>query len=167
MPLLTDLLYLTKSQYSRSEVFKLEKLILRSLDFELLFINPYTLLVRFHEMTKSSSNNKLFKLSQLLLEMTMIDYNMLEFCHSKIVLCCMILARKVMGHQDDLENIIGVILEIKRELLVETMKRTQEAVLNCLATNLNALKGKFMRSENGKVTEILLDFYEKSRTKHN
>lgn len=161
VPLLSDLLYLTKSQYSRSDVFKLEKVILRSLDFELLIVNPYTLLLRFHDMTTSSSNRKLLKMSQFILELCAIDYDMLEFCTSKIVLCCMILARKVLKEQDDLGKLIYGNLKIKKEFLAETMKKTQEAVMQYLATKLDGLKRKFMKNENEKVCQILMDFYKK------
>lgn len=91
-PEIRDFLHITKKMFSYEDVIEVENKILSTLKFDLLTASPYIFLVRFHLI--SGDNMKLFYLSQLFLELSLLSYDVMKNKNSLKASCSLYLARK-------------------------------------------------------------------------
>ncbi|WOL16781.1 G2/mitotic-specific cyclin-2-like isoform X2 [Canna indica] len=77
VPVVEDLILLSKRTYTRAEVLEMEKLIINTLQFNLSVRTPYVFMRRF--LKAAQSDKKLELLSFFIVELSLVEYKMLKF----------------------------------------------------------------------------------------
>ncbi|KAL8194086.1 hypothetical protein R6Q57_026328 [Mikania cordata] len=77
VPIIDDLIFISDKAYSRSQILKMEKLMLITLEFNMSFPTPYVFMKRFLKAAQSES--KLDQMSFFLIELCLVEYEMLKF----------------------------------------------------------------------------------------
>ncbi|PRP79894.1 hypothetical protein PROFUN_12383 [Planoprotostelium fungivorum] len=115
-PKVDDFIYFTANAYTREELLKMEKLILITLDFNLNVPSPIHFLRRFSKAAHSDS--RAHTLGKYLIELTILDYELLNFLPSEIAASATYIARAMMrphGSQpiwnDTIEHYTGYSVE--------------------------------------------------------
>jgi len=93
-PEVQDFVYIAASAYTREEILKMEKLVLITLHFELNVPTPLNFLRRFSKAARSDS--KIHTLSKYLVELSLLDYKMLNYLPSTIASAAVYIARVMM-----------------------------------------------------------------------
>ncbi len=93
-PELRGMVYITDKSYSRDEILQMEYAILSTLNFDMLYISPYTFLTRFHFVTMD--DNKSLFLAQYILEFSLLEYKMLQYKSSVKAAACLYISRKLL-----------------------------------------------------------------------
>ncbi|KAG6513777.1 hypothetical protein ZIOFF_024114 [Zingiber officinale] len=78
-PDVNDLLDLSGQAYTRDDIFKMEKLILETLEYELTVPTPCVYVKRFLEAAESDKMPRMEVLSYFILELSLLEYEMLKF----------------------------------------------------------------------------------------
>jgi hypothetical protein len=94
-PEIRDFIYITDKSYTSKEILRMEYQILSTLQFDILIVSPYTLLVRLHFLTTEKSE-RMFYLAQYILELTLIEYRMLNYSASLTSASCYYISRKIL-----------------------------------------------------------------------
>lgn len=103
-PHIKEFIFIMKQQYTMNEVFKMEKLILTSIDYNVVPLNTYS----FYEIASSNLhlNNAYHNLGKMLLEMSMYEYNLLKHKSSTIAITIIFMLVKIIhkskGHHYEL-----------------------------------------------------------------
>jgi len=90
-PKVDDFIYITANAYSREDLLKMEKMMLMTLDFNLNIPSPLHFLRRFSKA--ANSNVKIHTLSKYIIELSLLDYDFLEYSSSVIAASATYLAR--------------------------------------------------------------------------
>ena len=165
-----DIEYFTEGydkKLSKETFIKLEKVAVKALKFEFLIVNPYFILERFHSLTTSCENKKLFSLTYMLLEVGHIDYDMLNKKTSSIVLVAMRLARQILNVEDDLEDVMKDYLKISKVVLVAVNNQFEEILKRLDSAEFVISLRKFNKETGGQVSENLKKFLEKLNENRN
>jgi cyclin B len=97
-PEVRDFVYITDKSYNKDEIIQMEYLILSTLEFDILQVSPYTFLLRFHFLT-CESEKSLF-LAQFILEFSLLEEKMLQYCSSIKAASSLYISRKLL-HLDN------------------------------------------------------------------
>ena len=103
-PHIKEFIFIMKQQYTMNEVFKMEKLILTSIDYNVVPLNTYS----FYEIASNNLhlNNAYHNLGKMLLEMSMYEYNLLKHKSSTIAITIIFMLVKIIhkskGHHYEL-----------------------------------------------------------------
>ncbi len=92
-PEVQDFIYITAKAYTQEDVLKMERLMLVSLDFNLSTPTPVHFLRRFSKAARSDS--KIHTLSKYLIELSLLEYKMLEYLPSITAAAAVYIARKM------------------------------------------------------------------------
>eukprot|EP01114_Cavostelium_apophysatum_P023216 TRINITY_DN8681_c0_g1_i1.p1 TRINITY_DN8681_c0_g1~~TRINITY_DN8681_c0_g1_i1.p1 ORF type:complete len:455 (+),score=90.38 TRINITY_DN8681_c0_g1_i1:36-1367(+) len=92
-PEINDFVWITANSCTREELLKNEKLILTTLDFTINFASPLHFLRRFSKAAFSES--KTHTLSKYLIEVSSLEYNLLQYLPSKVAAAAVYLSRKM------------------------------------------------------------------------
>ena len=105
-PEIRDFVYITDKSYSREDIAKTEYNVLSKLKFDIQTVSSFRFLERM--VMLSGGDKKLFFLSQYILELTMVEYQMIKYIPSLIASSAVYLARKILklqpGWPKNLEN---------------------------------------------------------------
>jgi hypothetical protein len=96
-PELRDFVYICDNSFTRSEILGMEYQILKTLDFNILTVYPYTFLSRYH-FASGDSKKSLFY-SQYILETSLLEYRMLKYKSSIKAAASMYISRKILKHE--------------------------------------------------------------------
>ncbi|XP_038721663.1 G2/mitotic-specific cyclin-2-like [Tripterygium wilfordii] len=77
VPIVGDLVLMSDKAYTREEILEMEKLMLKTLQFNLSFPTPFVFMQRF--LKASESDKKLEMLSFFFIELALVEYEMLKF----------------------------------------------------------------------------------------
>ncbi|KAF5735893.1 G2/mitotic-specific cyclin-2-like isoform X1 [Tripterygium wilfordii] len=77
VPIVGDLIHISDKAYTREEVLEMEKLMLRTLQFNVSLPTPFVFMQRF--LKAAESDKKLEMLSSFLIEIALVEYEMLKF----------------------------------------------------------------------------------------
>jgi hypothetical protein len=114
-PEIRDFVYITDKTYTRDEILQMEYKILSTLKFDILHVSPYTLLKRYHAITRDGL--KSFYLAQFILEFSFLEYKMLKYDASMIASSCLYISRKLLKVEKDWSNSLSTItMYHKKEL---------------------------------------------------
>ncbi|KAK8512623.1 hypothetical protein V6N12_075193 [Hibiscus sabdariffa] len=91
VPVVEDLILISDKAYNRKEVLDMEKLTIKTLQFNLSFPTPYVFMRRF--LKAAQSNRKLELLSFFLIELCLVEYEMLKFPPSLLAAAAIITAQ--------------------------------------------------------------------------
>ena len=122
---LDDLVISCKNIYTHKDIIKMEYDILSTLNFDICFISSYKFLAYFYFFGKFK-NNKLFYLSQLILEICSLNIEIMSISQSKLALCSLLIAKKCLQihteSDDNLLNIINItdfeVKEIQKKIIL-------------------------------------------------
>ncbi|KAL4234811.1 hypothetical protein ACF0H5_006452 [Mactra antiquata] len=96
-PLISDLIYLTDDTYTRDQVLKMERFILRKLDFNLNLPGPVTFLERFLMIDQCEKKDLIQSMSMYLIDITMTDVYFVHIKPSLIAACAIYVSRELLG----------------------------------------------------------------------
>jgi hypothetical protein len=94
-PEIRDFVYVSDKTYSKDEILAMELDILASLDFDILTVYPCVLLERYNFIANNDKRGNLY--SQYILELSLLEYKMLEYPSSMKAASALLLARKILG----------------------------------------------------------------------
>jgi len=101
-PEIRDFVYVTDKSCSKEDILEMESKILAALDFDILTTSSLRFLERFHFISSSNSNEntndaykKIFYFAQYLLELSLLEYKMLEYNPSLKAASALYIARRV------------------------------------------------------------------------
>lgn len=103
-PEVRDFVYVTDKTYTKEEIIQMEYILLKSLDFDILQVSPYTFLKRFHFAIEGVP--KLLHLSQYILEFCLLDYNMLKYSSSIKGASCLYIARRFLKMENSWPSVL-------------------------------------------------------------
>jgi len=135
-PELKDYVTITNFQVGKDEILKMERQILKILEFDLSCPSIYRFIERYSKLLKA--DEKQFYLSQYLSELQFLDSRMLRFAPSLIALSCLYLSAKILKK------------ECWNTLIEEQSKYTENEVKSCS----NVLSGIAISADNQGISNI-------------
>ena len=149
-PELKDFVYITDGAYVKSDVLKMEKKMLTSLNYDITFPTQWSLLETYKR--KLALDEKTFKLAWFLMELCLINYKTLKFKMSYIAASSILIASKTLGvyKNDWLYKNIGV----EEKSLEECCKEIYDFYIYNANHNLQAIRKKFSSSKFNEVAKI-------------
>ena len=101
-PEIRDFVYVSDKAYSKEDILSMELDILATLNFDLLTVYPCVLLERYNFIANTDKRVKFY--SQYILELSLLEYKMLEYPSSMKAASALLLARKVINKNEKAWN---------------------------------------------------------------
>ncbi|GAV60974.1 Cyclin_N domain-containing protein/Cyclin_C domain-containing protein [Cephalotus follicularis] len=150
-PRVEEFCFITDNTYTREEVLKMESQVLKYFGFQLFAPTAKTFLRRFLRAAQASYKSRCLELEYLanyLAELTLVDYNFLNFPPSTIAASAVFLARWTL---DQSSNPWNTTLEhyssYKASDLKSTVSALQDLQLNTAGCPLNAIRMKYKQQK--------------------
>lgn len=151
-PEIRDFVYITDKSFSRDDISHMEYRILKKLKFDILTVSCYRFLE--HLILMSGGNKKLFYLSQYILELSIVEYQMIKYIPSLRASSAVYLGRKILklqpGWPKNLENTTEY-TEISLRVCVKDLCSLIDI---SQTSSLKACKNKFCLPKYMEVTKI-------------
>jgi len=155
-PKVDDFIYITANAYNREDLLKMEKMILMTLDFNLNVPSPIHFLRRFSKAAHSDS--KVHTLGKYITELSLLDYDLLEYPPSVIAASATYISRAMTRSKTSSEPIWNDTIEHYTGYTVHEIMPCIE-ILNELLLNQNAnstYKAIFRKYSSSKVQSVAL-----------
>jgi len=151
-PQIKDFVYVTDKAYSSDDIIKMEVAILGALDFKICRPTPTQFLERYQ--TVSACNETNCDLAQYLLELTLADYNMLQYSPSRLAAAAVLLSNKLLNRQPCWKPAAVEATHFNEQMLKECAK-DMCALLEFAEQNpLQAVRKKFSQSKYHNVAKL-------------
>lgn len=151
-PRVKDLISISAESYTRDQMLRMEKLILKKLKFRLNTPTPYVFMLRF--LKAAQSNKKLEHLAFYLVDLCLVEYEALKFKPSLLCASALYLARCTL----QMTPAWTPLLEKHARYHVVQMRECAEMILNfqkaARSGRLKVTYDKYMNSDLGKVAAI-------------
>ncbi len=152
-PELKDFIFISKGKFSKQDILNYEGLILSKLDFNILTISPLLLFNRlFFISAKSKENlrsvqmNHVYYLGHFLMELSLMEYSMLEFPSSIISSAALFFSRKIIGEKPAWPNKeMDKQVVIDQDLIIACAKKMFQLVKKERMSNLKTLRQKYSK----------------------
>jgi len=152
-PEMKDFIFICKGKFSKQDILNCEGLILNKLEFNILTISPLLLFNRLFFISakskdnlRSSTMNLVYYLGHFLMELSLMEYTMLEFPSSIISSAALFFSRKVIGEKPAWPNKeIDKQVIIDQELIISCAKKMFQLVKKERASNLKTLRQKYSK----------------------
>ena len=105
-PEIRDFIYVSAKSYSKEQILLMEYNILRLLNFDILCVNPYSLLRRYSFVI--NEDIQCFYLSQFILECTLIEYKMINYKTSLKCAASIFIAKKILKKPNIYSNCLFI-----------------------------------------------------------
>lgn len=149
----SEFAFITDNAYSKRQVLRMERLLLKVLDFNISVPSSYLFVYKFSEMMASDENTKF--LAMYLNELFMMSSGFLQFSPSRVGAASLALARLTLGHPgwpDDMVAMTGYTKDDLSNCLLSVHQSRVEAE-NCPQ---RAIQGKYKSLKYNKVADIPL-----------
>jgi cyclin B len=93
-PEVKDFIYISANTYSRDDILRMERLVFQTLDFNITVPTVYVFLKRGLQVCEADA--KMCHTAQYFAELTMLDYQMLNYLPSLVAASCIYLAHKAL-----------------------------------------------------------------------
>ena len=151
-PEIRDFVYITDKSLTREDITKMEYRVLSKLKFDILTVSSYSFLELMFIL--SSADKKLFFLSQYILELTMVEYQMIKYIPSLRSSAAVYLARKILKLQPGWPKILENTTEYTEISLRACVKDLCSLLDVSKNSSLKACKNKFCLPKFMEVTRI-------------
>ena len=94
-PELKDFVFLTDKAYTKDDMLQMEFYILSKLSFDLTFPTSFRFLERYGRLIGDDS--RVIQLAQYLIELSLVDIRMLQYCASTVAASALTLAYKIIN----------------------------------------------------------------------
>merc|ERR1712039_1080102 len=131
----------------------LEKVMLNSLNFHLNVPTTYLFLQRFLKITKADKDVSM--LSQYLIELSLVEYRMLEFSYSQIAASSVYIANQFLLKIEPWSNHMEQYTKYNKETLETCIKSLLELKKVASESSLKATFKKFSGAQFNKVAKIV------------
>ena len=103
-PSIDELIYISKNIYSHTDIVRMEKEILTTLNFEIFSVSPYQFYSYFYII--SEINNKiLFHLGHLILEICLLNIEIMSYSQSLLAIGALLIAKKCLEIKGGINSI--------------------------------------------------------------
>lgn len=158
-PELKDLLTVSENKFTRSEVLKMEKEILITLEFDLTSPSPYRFLERFRKLSSIIGNDeKVFFFAQYIQEISLLDASLLKYNASEIAAASLILSSKSLKKINVWNREMERATSYTDEYLQPIAEDVKSFVLEVNPKFLTTLKYKFSKQEFKEVANMPFKF---------
>ncbi|CAG2104075.1 unnamed protein product [Medioppia subpectinata] len=140
-PAIEDFIYICDDAYTRRDVILMEMKILRALEFDLCFPISYRFLRRFARTAKQSMET--LTLARFVLEMSLLEYEIIEEADSRVAAAALLLALRMMGEHNWTET-LEYYTGYKESELTILMYRLNEILLT--QTKAKTIRNKYSHS---------------------
>jgi hypothetical protein len=144
-PEIRDFIYITDKNYSRDDILNMESEILCTLKYDLLSVYSITFLTRYNFLT--GGDKKQFNLSTLILELSLLEYKMLDYKESIKACSALFLARKILNISDNWTPLLASESGYKEDDLKECLKDMCRIIETAPITKLQSSIEKYTKSE--------------------
>merc|ERR1712190_247535 len=152
-PSVKDYIYCTDKAYTLDEILHLEKIILQALKFRLTVPTSYFFLQRFLEITRADKDVSM--LSQYLIELSLVEYRMLEFSYSQIAASSVYIANQFLLKIEPWSNHMEQYTKYNKETLETCIKSLLELKEKASKSSLQAAFKKSSGAQFNKVAKII------------
>ena len=155
-----ELLNASKEIYLFKEMKKMEFNILKNLKYEVLTASPYQFLTILIQGISEDLENKdaTLYLSQYILELSLLDYKMLEFPSSVKACSAIYIARKLLKFKQAWSQELKAIFKISDSIIKKCAKELMELINFANKTTLKNCKRKYEKDEKENVAKIIQEF---------
>jgi len=94
-PQLHDLLYICANAYSKTDILKMEEIMLKALNYQITIPSAHAFLVRY--LKAAHADKRIVQLSSYLLDGTLQSYNLLHYLPSQLAAAAVLIARRCVG----------------------------------------------------------------------
>jgi hypothetical protein len=101
-PEIRDFIYVSDKAYAKEEILSMELDILATLDFDILTVYPCVLLERYNFVANTDKRVKSY--SHYILELSLLEYKMLEYSSSTKAASALLLAKKILNKNEKAWN---------------------------------------------------------------
>ncbi|XP_010219118.1 PREDICTED: G2/mitotic-specific cyclin-B2 isoform X1 [Tinamus guttatus] len=145
-PDVADIVYITDNAYTSDEVREMERAILRELNFDLGRPLPLHFLRRASKAGEADAEQH--TLAKYLMELTLVDYDMVQYHPSEIAAAALCLSQKILGHNKWVRK-QQYYTGYTEDSLMMTMKHMAKNVVkvNENLTKYTAIKSKYASSK--------------------
>ncbi|KGL81552.1 G2/mitotic-specific cyclin-B2, partial [Tinamus guttatus] len=145
-PDVADIVYITDNAYTSDEVREMERAILRELNFDLGRPLPLHFLRRASKAGEADAEQH--TLAKYLMELTLVDYDMVQYHPSEIAAAALCLSQKILGH-NKWSTKQQYYTGYTEDSLMMTMKHMAKNVVkvNENLTKYTAIKSKYASSK--------------------
>lgn len=150
-PEIADFVYITDNAYSKSDIRKMECMILKTLDFNLGRPLPLHFLRRNSKAGQVDAN--VHTLAKYLMEMTLPEYSMVHIHPSQIAGAGLCLAMKVL-QEDTWDDTLTHYSKYSEKELKPIMQKMAHLIVKSDTSKLTAVKSKYQSSKFMKISTI-------------
>ena len=148
------MLFLFSFKYNPQQILEKEKQILISLDFSLLYNSSHKYLNLIYHISENNNEN-VFYFSELLLELSLTDLNLLKYSQKKRALAVILFSKKVFGIKNG-NYVIQFFFSYDENEMKVIQKEYYLLLRNVvLCENRNLIAEKFRSSKYGFVFSLL------------
>ncbi len=152
-PEVRDFVHITEKTYSRENIIEMEGDVLSTLKFDILTIYPVTFLERYHFLSGGDKNS--LYLSNLILELSLLEYKMIEYKPSIKACSSLYLARKLLNINDNWNNFLIAETGYNEIDMYECIKDLCRIIEIVPKTKFTSSLNKYSQTEYENVTNIL------------
>jgi len=151
-PQINDFVYVTDKAYTKEDIVKMEVAILGALDFKICRPTPMQFLDRYQSVNGCSEAH--FHLAQYLLELTLVDYNMLKYCPSRLAAASVLLSNKLLRKQPSWKAAAVKHTNFNEQMLKECAKEMCALLEYAEHSPLQAVRKKFSQTKYNSVAKL-------------
>jgi cyclin B len=152
-PEVRDFVNITDKAYTKQEILETEVSVLKTLQFKVVTVSPYTFLQRFLSVMKYGKTHKY--LAQYILELTLVDYRMLKYQPSYLASAAVLLANKIMRVSEPWPQTLTRHTRHPEADLKACAKEMCALLQGAEKSSLQALRKKFSSEKLGSVAKLL------------
>ena len=152
-PEVRDFVHITEKTYSRENIIDMEGDVLSTLKFDILTIYPVTFLERYHFLSGGDKNS--LHLSNLILELSLLEYKMIEYKPSMKACSSLYLARKLLNINDNWNKFLIAETGYNETDMYECIKDLCRIIEIAPKTKFTSSLNKYTQPEYDNVTNIL------------
>lgn len=152
-PEVRDFVYITDKSFTKEEILAMEYKILSTLNFDILSVSTYRFLERFHFV--SQDNMKVFHLAQYFLELSLLEYKMLNYKSSLKAASSLYLARKIFKMEPNWNNSLQFHAGFNEKELLPCCKDLLSIADLINKVTLNACTKKFSSAKFNEVSKMV------------
>lgn len=150
-PEINDFVYITDNAYTKSDIRKMECMILKSLDFNLGRPLPLHFLRRNSKAGEVDANKH--TLAKYLMELTIVDYDMVHYTPSQIAAAALCLAIKMLD-KEEWSDTLTFYSHYPEKAILPIMQRMAYLVQRSGTGKLTAIKTKYQSSKFMRISTI-------------
>lgn len=152
-PEVRDFVNITDKAYTKQDILDTEVSILKTLQFKVVTVSPFTFLQRFVSVMKYGKTHKY--LAQYILELTLVDYRMIKYQPSYLASAAVLLANKIMRVTEPWPQTLTRHTRHPEADLKACAKEMCALLQGAEKSSLQALRKKFSSEKFGSVAKLL------------